>query len=191
MQCRNNSIREIIANVSLIRNHALFIPALILLLGAFTKSAQFPFHIWLPDAMEAPTPVSAYLHSATMVKAGIYLVARLTPIFGGSSIWFWLVAGIGIITLLYGSFTAVRQTDLKALLAFSTISQLGLIMSLLGIGSLAVYFGPGESGALYTMPLLPLFFIYLIIQHLKVAYSWLLESSTMKLEPVILEVLVG
>src|SRR5690606_1151063 len=93
----------------------------------------------------------AYLHSATMVKAGIYLVARLTPIFGGSSIWFWLVAGIGIITLLYGSFTAVRQTDLKALLAFSTISQLGLIMSLLGIGSLAVYFGPGESGALYTV----------------------------------------
>ncbi len=146
------SIREMIGNAAFITNHDLFIPALILILiGAFTKSAQFPFSIWLPDAMEAPTPVSAYLHSATMVKAGIYLVARLTPIFGGSSIWFWLVAGIGIITLLYGSFTAVRQTDLKALLAFSTISQLGLIMSLLGIGSLAVYFGPGESGALYTV----------------------------------------
>lgn len=146
------SIREMIGNAAFITNHDLFIPALILILiGAFTKSAQFPFSIWLPDAMEAPTPVSAYLHSATMVKAGIYLVARLTPIFGGSSIWFWLVAGIGIITLLYGSFTAVRQTDLKALLAFSTISQLGLIMSLLGIGSLAVYFGPGERGALYTV----------------------------------------
>jgi multicomponent Na+:H+ antiporter subunit A len=146
------SIREMIGNAAFITNHDLFIPALILILiGAFTKSAQFPFSIWLPDAMEAPTPVSAYLHSATMVKAGIYLVARLTPVFGGSSIWFWLVAGIGIITLLYGSFTAVRQTDLKALLAFSTISQLGLIMSLLGIGSLAVYFGPGESGALYTV----------------------------------------
>ncbi len=73
--------------------HALFIPAMILvLLGAFTKSAQFPFHIWLPDAMEAPTPVCAYLHSATMVKAGIYLVARTTPIFGGNEVWFWAVS---------------------------------------------------------------------------------------------------
>jgi len=121
----------------------------LVLLGAFTKSAQFPFSIWLPDAMEAPTPISAYLHSATMVKAGIYLVARLTPIFGGSSTWFWLVTGIGLITLLYGSVNAIRQTDLKALLAYSTISQLGLIMSLLGLGSAAMYFDLGNETTLY------------------------------------------
>lgn len=146
------SIREMIANLEAIQGHTLFIPAMLcILLGAFTKSAQFPFGIWLPDAMEAPTPVSSYLHSATMVKAGIYLVARMTPVFGGSSVWFWLVAGIGIVTLLYGSLTALRQTDLKALLAYSTISQLGLIMCLLGVGSLAVYFGPGESGTVFTV----------------------------------------
>lgn len=135
------SIREIIANVDIVTADALFIPALILiLLGAFTKSAQFPFHIWLPDAMEAPTPVSAYLHSATMVKAGIYLVARMSPIFAGAPEWFWLVSVFGLITLFWGSFSAVKQTDLKGILAFSTISQLGLIMSLLGIGSAAVYY---------------------------------------------------
>ena len=110
------SIREIIATIGDFTDHALFIPAMILvLLGAFTKSAQFPFHIWLPDAMEAPTPVSAYLHSATMVKAGIYLVARFTPVFGGDQIWFWTVSGIGMVTLFWGSFNAVRQTDLQAL----------------------------------------------------------------------------
>jgi multicomponent Na+:H+ antiporter subunit A len=146
------SIREMILNVEFVQAHILFVPVIIcILLGAFTKSAQFPFSIWLPGAMEAPTPVSAYLHSATMVKAGIYLVARFTPVFGGSSVWFWLVSGIGIITLLYGSITAVRQTDLKALLAYSTISQLGLIMSLLGIGSLTFYFGPSEHGVTYSM----------------------------------------
>lgn len=152
MMADTYSIREMIANLDVIQNHTLFIPAMLcVLLGAFTKSAQFPFGIWLPDAMEAPTPVSSYLHSATMVKAGIYLVARMTPVFGGNSVWFWLVAGIGIITLLYGSLTALRQTDLKAMLAYSTISQLGLIMCLLGIGSLAVYFGPGESGTVFTV----------------------------------------
>ncbi len=145
------SIREIIVNVDVISDHTLFIPALILvLLGAFTKSAQFPFHIWLPDAMEAPTPVSAYLHSATMVKAGIYLVARFTPIFGGDMTWFWLVSGMGLITLFWGSFNAVRQTDLKAILAFSTVSQLGLIMSLLGFGSIALYFGYTTESIVYT-----------------------------------------
>ena len=146
------SIQEIIANADLIRDHALFIPSLVcILLGAFTKSAQFPFGIWLPDAMEAPTPVSAYLHSATMVKAGIYLVARLTPVFAGNAVWFWLVAGTGIITLLYGSVSAIRQTDLKALLAYSTISQLGLIMSLLGIGSLSYAYEDHEFMALYSL----------------------------------------
>lgn len=146
------SIREMMGNVDMIASHSLFIPAMILvLIGAFTKSAQFPFSIWLPDAMEAPTPISSYLHSATMVKAGIYLVARLTPIFGGSGEWFWLVTGIGIITLLYGSVNAVRQTDLKALLAYSTISQLGFIMTLLGLGSAALYFGVGDESAVYAI----------------------------------------
>lgn len=135
------SITEIISQAHLIINHTLFIPALLcILLGAFTKSAQFPFHIWLPDAMEAPTPVSAYLHSATMVKAGIYLVARLTPVFAESGLWIWLVAGFGIITLFWGSFSAVKQTDLKSILAFSTVSQLGLIMSLLGVGAASLHY---------------------------------------------------
>lgn len=133
------SIRELLSMVDQVAVHPLFIPAMLLiLLGAFTKSVQFPFHIWLPDAMEAPTPISAYLHSATMVKAGIYLIARLTPLFGGSMIWFWLLVVFGMITLFWGAFIAVRQTDLKALLAYSTISQLGLIICLLGIGSTAI-----------------------------------------------------
>jgi len=132
------SIREMMTQIDVIRVHELMIPIVILiLLGAFTKSVQFPFHIWLPDAMEAPTPISAYLHSATMVKAGIYIVARFTPVFGGEMVWFWLVTAIGLFTLLWAAFTALRQTDLKALLAYSTISQLGLIMSLFGVGSLS------------------------------------------------------
>lgn len=145
------SIREIIEQAPVIATQDMFIPAMLLiLLGAFTKSAQFPFHIWLPDAMEAPTPVSAYLHSATMVKAGIYLVARLSPVFAGQELWFWLVAGFGIATLFWGSFNAVKQTDLKSILALSTVSQLGLIMSLLGIGSAAYYYGYGDASLWYT-----------------------------------------
>jgi multicomponent Na+:H+ antiporter subunit A len=135
------SIRELISQSAEIFAHQLFIPAMLLiLLGAFTKSAQFPFHIWLPDAMEAPTPVSAYLHSATMVKAGIYLVARLSPVFAESGVWLWLISAVGLVTLFWGSFSAVKQTDLKGILAFSTISQLGLIMSLLGLGAAALHF---------------------------------------------------
>ncbi|WP_419886905.1 Na+/H+ antiporter subunit A [Neobacillus niacini] len=135
------SVTELISQANTIFHHALFVPALLcILLGAFTKSAQFPFYIWLPDAMEAPTPVSAYLHSATMVKAGIYLVARFTPVFGDHFLWFWLVTSIGILTLIWGSIFAVKQTDLKAILAFSTVSQLGLIMSLLGAGAAALHY---------------------------------------------------
>jgi multicomponent Na+:H+ antiporter subunit A len=135
------SISEIVTQSDVVLEHTLLIPAILcFLLGAFTKSAQFPFHIWLPDAMEAPTPVSAYLHSATMVKAGIYLVARMSPVFAESPVWLWLVGGFGIVTLFWGSFSAVKQTDLKSILAFSTVSQLGLIMSLLGVGAAALHY---------------------------------------------------
>ncbi|AST98135.1 Na+/H+ antiporter subunit A [Shouchella clausii] len=146
------SVRDIIAQTEGMAGSTLFLAAMILvLLGAFTKSAQFPFHIWLPDAMEAPTPVSAYLHSATMVKAGIYLVARLTPVFGGDAVWFWTLVIAGLVTLTYGSITAVRQKDLKGILAYSTISQLGLIMSLLGVGSAAIYMESGEGALFYSL----------------------------------------
>ncbi|MET3682486.1 multicomponent Na+:H+ antiporter subunit A [Alkalibacillus flavidus] len=111
-----------------------------LILGAFTKSAQFPFHIWLPDAMEAPTPVSAYLHSATMVKAGIYLMARFSPILAGEPYVFIILSLVGLVTLTWGSYMAVRQTDLKGILAFSTISQLGMIMAMLGFGTKVALF---------------------------------------------------
>jgi multicomponent K+:H+ antiporter subunit A len=105
------------------------------LLGALTKSAQFPFHFWLPHAMAAPTPVSAYLHSATMVKAGVFLLARLWPVLSGTDEWFWIVGGAGLATLLLGSYVAMFQNDLKGLLAYSTISHLGLITLLLGLNS--------------------------------------------------------
>ncbi|MDN7247208.1 Na+/H+ antiporter subunit A [Planococcus shenhongbingii] len=134
------SIRELVSQAPELVNHEFFTWALVLiLLGAFTKSAQFPFYIWLPDAMEAPTPVSAYLHSATMVKAGLYLVARFTPIFAASGTWIWLVTGVGLFTMFWGSFFALKQKDLKAILAFSTVSQLGLIMSLLGASALGFH----------------------------------------------------
>jgi len=122
-----------------IRSHALYTPMLALvLLGALSKSAQFPFHFWLPHAMAAPTPVSAYLHSATMVKAGVFLLARLWPVLAGTPEWFWLVGGAGLITLVLGAGIAMFQDDLKGLLAYSTISHLGLITLLLGLnGELA------------------------------------------------------
>ncbi|MGI8316068.1 Na+/H+ antiporter subunit A [Halobacillus mangrovi] len=135
------SIQEMINQQQLILNSDFFPLILcLLLLGAFTKSAQFPFHIWLPDAMEAPTPVSAYLHSATMVKAGIYLVARYSPMLSSNDWFFIIVSTMGIITLCWGSYMAVRQTDLKAILAFSTISQLGMIMAMLGFGTKVAVF---------------------------------------------------
>ncbi|EPX81831.1 pH adaptation potassium efflux system a [Salipiger mucosus DSM 16094] len=113
-----------------------YLPALILiLLGAFTKSAQFPFHFWLPHAMAAPTPVSAYLHSATMVKAGVFLMARMWPALAGTEAWFYAVASIGLITMVLGAVIALFKDDLKALLAFSTVSHLGLLTMLLGFGT--------------------------------------------------------
>src|SRR5690349_5113126 len=111
-----------------LRSHPLYVPALVLILGgAFTKSAQFPFHFWLPGAMEAPTPVSAYLHSATMVKAGVYLLARLSPVLGGTDAWVWAVSAVGGTTMLVGAWMALVQTDLKRILAYSTVSTLGTL----------------------------------------------------------------
>lgn len=114
----------------------MFVPALLLiLLGAFTKSAQFPFHFWLPDAMAAPTPVSAYLHSATMVKAGVFLLMRLYPILAGSGWFEALVSGAGLVTVVFAAFIALFKHDLKGLLAYSTVSHLGLVTFLVGLGS--------------------------------------------------------
>ncbi|HAR6132454.1 TPA: Na+/H+ antiporter subunit A [Staphylococcus pseudintermedius] len=139
-------IRDIIDNVDQIHTSPIFLLAMIfVIIGAMTKSAQFPFYIWLPDAMEAPTPVSAYLHSATMVKAGIYLIARLTPIFAVSQGWIWAVTVFGLVTLFWGSLNATKQQDLKGILAFSTVSQLGMIMSMLGIGAVSYHFQGDES----------------------------------------------
>lgn len=129
-------IDQILTMKDQIQSHSLFVPSLLLiLLGAFTKSAQFPFHFWLPNAMAAPTPVSAYLHSATMVKAGIFLLARFTPIFVGAALYHNIVTFVGLFTLCMAAFFAIFKEDLKGLLAYSTISHLGLIVCLLGIGS--------------------------------------------------------
>ncbi len=125
---------KVLSSGAVIRAHSLYVPALVLvLLGALTKSAQFPFHFWLPHAMAAPTPVSAYLHSATMVKAGVFLLVRLWPAMGGTSEWLWLVGSAGLVTFILGAFIAVFQQDLKGLLAYSTISHLGLITLLIGL----------------------------------------------------------
>ena len=119
-----------------IQSHSLYLPALFLIaIGAFTKSAQFPFHFWLPGAMQAPTPVSAYLHSATMVKAGVYLLARLSPVLGGTMAWQSLLVTIGGITMLLGGVLALYRTDLKQILAYSTVSALGTLVLLLGLGT--------------------------------------------------------
>jgi multicomponent K+:H+ antiporter subunit A len=129
----SSDLSAILASGELLRESALY-PAMLglIALGAFTKSAQTPFHIWLPDAMSAPTPASAYLHSATMVKAGIYLLARLNPALGFTDLWFWLLSLFGLATMLTGAYLGLKQNDLKALLAYSTISQLGVLVVLIG-----------------------------------------------------------
>jgi multicomponent Na+:H+ antiporter subunit A len=129
------NISEILASGDIIRDHPFYLGILILvLMGAFTKSAQFPFHFWLPGAMAAPTPVSAYLHSATMVKAGVYILARLQPAMGDTELWFILVAGFGAVTMVIGGWLALVYTDLKRVLAYSTVMALGTITMLIGMG---------------------------------------------------------
>jgi len=128
------SINDWVAGADKIKSSSSYVPGLILILiGVFTKSAQFPFHFWLPGAMQAPAPVSAYLHSATMVKAGVFLLARLSPALGGTDEWTFIVPLFGVITMLVGSYFAITQTDLKAILAYTTINALGVLVLLLGI----------------------------------------------------------
>jgi len=142
------------------------LPAMLLILaGAFAKSAQVPFHFWLPRAMAAPTPVSAYLHSATMVKAGLFLMARLWPVFAGTPEWFWIVSGVGLATMLAGAAFALTETDLKGLLAWSTVSHLGLVTMLLGIGTV-----PAATVAMlhilnHALFKAPLFMVAGIVEH--------------------------
>ena len=127
---------KVLSSGDRVRSSSLYLPTLILvLIGALTKSAQFPFHFWLPHAMAAPTPVSAYLHSATMVKAGVFLLILLWPVMSGTEAWFYIVVSAGLCTLLLGAYAAIFQQDLKGLLAYSTISHLGLITLLLGLSS--------------------------------------------------------
>lgn len=129
-------LSEIIQRGAELRAHEYYLPILILVcIGAFTKSAQFPFHFWLPNAMQAPTPASAYLHSSTMVKAGVYLLARLHPALGGTGEWAAILTTIGTITFLLGAIMALGQTVLKRLLAYTTVSALGAMVMLLGVGT--------------------------------------------------------
>ncbi|WP_417231412.1 monovalent cation/H+ antiporter subunit A [Brevundimonas sp.] len=129
-------LQSILAAGDLIRASPLYGPAVaLILIGAFTKSAQFPFHFWLPQAMAAPTPVSAYLHSATLVKAGVFLLVRFWPVLSGTDLWFYALTSVGLTTLVLGAFLAMFQNDLKGVLAYSTISHLGLITFLLGLNS--------------------------------------------------------
>ncbi|WP_407431564.1 putative monovalent cation/H+ antiporter subunit A [Arcticibacter sp.] len=130
------SIGKLVESSQLIIDHPYY-PIIIALvfIGAFTKSAQFPFHFWLPGAMKAPTPVSAYLHSATMVKAGIFLLARFTPVLGGTDAWSWTLMIVGGFTMIYAAFHSLFRTDLKGVLAYSTISALGILTFLIGMGS--------------------------------------------------------
>jgi multicomponent Na+:H+ antiporter subunit A len=141
-------LSRLLTRSGMVQNHGTY-PAIFLLisLGAFTKSAQFPFHFWLPDAMAAPTPVSTYLHSATMVKAGIYLLARMSPILGGTVLWHSVLIPVGAVTMILSAALSVRQTDLKRILAYSTVSVLGTLVFLLGLGT----HGAIEAAMAYVM----------------------------------------
>ena len=130
------SLTEIIRAGGVLAGHANYPVILgLVLVGAFSKSAQTPFHFWLPNAMQAPTPASAYLHSSTMVKAGVYLLARLSPVLGGTEAWTWWLTVVGVLTLLTGALMASAQVYLKRLLAYTTVAALGFMVMLLGIGS--------------------------------------------------------
>ncbi|WP_255415638.1 monovalent cation/H+ antiporter subunit A [Tropicimonas sp. IMCC34043] len=159
-------LTDILQRREAIQASPLYLPMLILiLLGAFTKSAQFPFHFWLPHAMAAPTPVSAYLHSATMVKAGLFLMARLWPVLSGTDAWFYIVSTTGLVTMVLGAAIAIFKDDLKALLAYSTVSHLGLITMLLGFGTTAAATAAGFHIINHTIFKAALFMTAGIVDH--------------------------
>ena len=132
-------IANLISNANSIQVSSFVV--LLIIIGAATKSAQWPFHIWLPNAMEAPTPISAFLHSATMVKAGIFLLSRFYPILHGQEVWDFLVPTIGLMTMISGGILSLRSYDLKGILAYGTISQLGMLITFIGIGGLESIMG--------------------------------------------------
>lgn len=130
------SLNDWMASAGALKESHLYLPGLLLILvGVFTKSAQFPFHFWLPGAMQAPAPVSSYLHSATMVKAGVFLLARLSPVLSGTPEWVYIISLVGVLTMLTGSYFAITQNDLKGILAYTTINALGVLVLLLGINT--------------------------------------------------------
>lgn len=159
-------ISEIISNAELLTGNEYYGALLLLIFaGAFTKSAQFPFHFWLPDAMKAPTPVSTYLHSATMVKAGVYLLARFSPALEGPGLWHNSLLIFGGITMLYGAFHALWRTDLKAILAYTTISALGLMVFSIGLGSPVAFGAFGLFVVVHALYKSSMFLIAGIIDH--------------------------
>lgn len=150
----------------LIRAHPLYPAILILFLaGAFTKSAQFPFHFWLPNAMAAPTPVSAYLHSATMVKGGVYLMARMNPALGGTDAWFWALVIAGGFTTVFASVLAIRQTDIKQVLAYTTLMALGALTLFIGAGTAAAITGMMAFLVVHSLYKAALFLMIGIVDH--------------------------
>jgi multicomponent Na+:H+ antiporter subunit A len=160
------SISELMAVSDVIQNHELYPVVLgLVFIGAFTKSAQFPFHFWLPGAMKAPTPVSAYLHSATMVKAGIFLLARFTPILGGTNEWSYTLMIVGGITMLFAAFHSLFKTDLKGVLAYSTIAVLGVLTFLIGLGTKEALIAASTFIVVHALYKATLFLITGIIDH--------------------------
>lgn len=160
------SVNELLTSSEIIQNSALF-PVLLFLIfgGAFTKSAQFPFHFWLPGAMQAPTPVSAYLHSATMVKAGIYILARFSPVLNDGFLWNNTLMIVGGITMFYGAFHSIFRTDMKGILAYSTISALGIIVFLLGIGNEYAFYAAVTFILVHALYKATLFLVTGIVDH--------------------------
>lgn len=160
------SLSELMTQPEVLREHSGYVWIISLVfIGAFTKSAQFPFHFWLPGAMKAPTPVSTYLHSATMVKAGIFILARFTPILGSTAEWNWTLTIVGAVTMTYAAIHALFRTDLKSILAFSTISALGILVFLIGLGTEEALLGAGLFILTHALYKAALFLITGIIDH--------------------------